>query len=177
MASLRRAETHELQPDERQGLRRLLDIAFEGDFAETDWTNSLGGTHIVVEQDGLFLSHASVVGRTLRLGNRAMRTGYVEAVATRPDHQRRGHAKQVLQEVAVVIGERYELGGLSTGVPLLYERLGWERWKGPTFASTPAGIVRTAEEDEGIMILCTPGAGRLDLDEPITCDWREGDVW
>ncbi len=177
MAGMRRAESHELRADELHQLRRLLDEAFAGEFSDTDWANSLGGTHVVVGTDGLVLSHASVVPRTLRIGERDVSTGYVEAVATRPDHQRRGHATRALQEVVRVIGERYEMGGLSTDVPLLYERLGWERWEGPTFASTLQGSVRTADEDGGIMILRTPSTGPIHLSEPITCDWREGDVW
>jgi hypothetical protein len=36
---------------------------------------------------------------------------------------------------------------------------------------------RTQDEDGGVMILETPGTGPLDLAAPISCDWREGDVW
>jgi aminoglycoside 2'-N-acetyltransferase I len=181
MASLRRALTHELKADELRDLRRLLDEAFAGDadgaFADTDWGSSLGGTHVLLEEGDLVLSHASVVPRRLRIGNRDVSTGYVEAVATRPAHQGRGHATRVLGEVTRVITEQYEMGALSTGVPTLYESAGWELWHGPTFASTPDGTVRTAEDDGGIMVLRTPATGPLDLTEAITCDWREGDVW
>ena len=181
MARLRRAQTDELAAAQLQELRHLLDEAFagdeEGDFADTDWANSLGGTHVLLEEGGLVLSHASVVPRRLRIGDRDVSTGYVEAVATRPDHQRRGHASRVLEEVTRVIIEEHDIGALSTGVPALYERQGWELWAGPTFASTPSGIVRTADDDGGIMVLRTPVTGPLDLTDPITCDWREGDVW
>lgn len=181
MARLRRAQTHELEAARLLELRRLLDEAFAGDedggFAETDWANSLGGTHVILEAGDLVLAHASVVPRRLRIGDREVSAGYVEAVATRPEHQHRGHATRVLEEVTRVITEEYDIGALSTGVPALYERQGWELWPGPTFASTPSGTVRTADDDGGIMVLRTPAAGPVELTDPITCDWREGDVW
>ena len=177
MTTLRRLASDELSDDERCQLRSLLDEAFAGTFSQHDWTNALGGTHVIVTEDGRVLSHASVVPRTLRVGSRALSTGYVEAVATRPDYRRRGHASRVLAEVGRVIGEQYRLGALSTGVPAIYERLGWERWAGPTFARTPTGVLRTADEDGGILVLRTATVGELDLRAPIVCDWREGDVW
>ena len=177
MATPRRALSIDLQPQELRALRRLLEEAFAGDFGEADWSSSLGGTHVLVEESGLLVSHASVVPRRLRVGDRELRTGYVEAVATRPDRQRSGHASLVLAEVGAVIGEGFEIGALSTGRPSLYARLGWEMWRGPTFVEAPAGAARTPDEDGGIMVLRTPATGPLDLDAPITCDWRPGDVW
>jgi aminoglycoside 2'-N-acetyltransferase I len=181
VADLRRAQSHDLDADELRELRRLLDDAFaadpDGAFADTDWDNSLGGTHVLLEVGDLVLAHASVVPRRLRIGERDVSAGYVEAVATRPEHQRQGHATRVLEEVARVIAERYEIGALSTGVPTMYERVGWELWRGPTSVATPDGILRTADDDGGIMVLRTSATWPLDLGEPITCDWRPGDVW
>lgn len=174
---LRRSASSELSRSELIGLHHLLDNAFAGDFSEQDWVSSLGGTHVLLHRDDELLAHASVVPRTMLVGDRPIRTGYVEAVATRLDRRRRGLATLVMAEVARVVGERYELGALSTGTPSLYERLGWERWLGPTFASTPAGVVRTADDDGGVLVLLTTAAGMLDRREPITCDWRKGDVW
>ena len=34
-----------------------------------------------------------------------------------------------------------------------YERLGWVRWRGPTYVQMPDGVVkRTAEDDGGLMV-------------------------
>ena len=46
--------------------------------------SALGGTHVLLEVGGAIVSHASVVERILESGEHPMRTGYVEAVATRP---------------------------------------------------------------------------------------------
>jgi aminoglycoside 2'-N-acetyltransferase I len=71
----------------------------------------------------------------------------------------------------------YELGALGTGSPAFYERLGWLRWRGPTFVHTDRGLERTPEEDGGVLVLPTPTSPAIDLDAPISCDWRPGDVW
>ncbi len=66
-------------------IRSLMDAAFDGDFGEDDWTHALGGTHFLIEDDdGALLAHASVVARTIRIGDLVLRSGYLEAVATRP---------------------------------------------------------------------------------------------
>jgi aminoglycoside 2'-N-acetyltransferase I len=62
-------------------------------------------------------------------------------------------------------------------VPGFYERLGWERWLGPTSVRTATGTERTPDDDGGIMILRTPASPGLDLTANIACDWRDGDVW
>jgi len=41
----------------------------------------------------------------------------------------------------------------------------------------PLRIVRTPDEDGGILILRTLRTPSLDLDDSIVCDWRSGDVW
>ena len=106
-----------------------------------------------------------------------MRTAYVEAVATHPQHRRRGYATEVMRAVGSFIDERYELGALDTGLTAFYGSLGWEPWRGQTFVRTGGGTVGTPEEDGLVMIRRTPTTPYLDLDAPISCDWRPGDVW
>jgi aminoglycoside 2'-N-acetyltransferase I len=83
----------------------------------------------------------------------------------------------VLRAAASVIAEGYELGALSATVPDLYARLGWERWRGPTYVGVPGGRLRTAEDDDGVMVLRTAHTPDLDVTADLTCDWRRGDVW
>ena len=52
---------------------------------------------------------------------------------------------------------------------------GWQRWRGETWALTPNGRVRTAQEDDSIF--APKAAVALDLSEALTCDWRESDLW
>jgi aminoglycoside 2'-N-acetyltransferase I len=179
MNQVRRATTGELDAGELAALRRMVFGAFGGRFDEHDWDHTLGGVHVLVTEDGEPVAHGAVVPRTLVTGGRALRTGYVEGVATRADRQGRGLATAVMTEVGRIIGEGYELGALGdgSGIPGFYQRLGWETWQGPTFVAGPRGRERTAEEDGSILVLRTPATGELDPAGPIVCDWRAGDVW
>ena len=181
VARLRRLPTDALDPDEIAGIRALLDAAFRDDederFTEADWEHSIGGLHVVLDLDGVIVSHASVVERELRVAGHALRTGYVEAVATAPDYQGRGHGTRVMRAIGAVIEAGYELGALGTGEHGFYERLGWRIWQGPTSVRTAAGERRTPDEDGGIMVLFTPTTPAIELDAPISCEWRPGDVW
>ena len=178
--ALRRAATAALSQDELRALRGLLDPAFgAGRFTEEDWHHTLGGVHVLAVEDGELVAHAAVVDRTLRAGGRPLRTGYVEGVATRSDRRRRGLARLVMREAGATIRRRHELGALSdgSGIPGFYERLGWEHWRGPTFVEAAPEPVRTADDDDGVMVLRTPATGALDLTAPLVCDWRPGDPW
>jgi hypothetical protein len=67
-------------------------------------------------------------------------------------------------------------GALSADVPALC-RLGWESWRGPTYVNAAAGRLRTADEDDGVVVLRTDRTGEIDLTIDLTCDWRSGHVW
>jgi aminoglycoside 2'-N-acetyltransferase I len=180
-ARLRQVETDELTPDERSAIRVLLETAFaadaDGPFAGSDWEHALGGCHVIAERDGRIVAHASVVERDIRVSDRPLRTGYVEAVATAPWEQGRGLGTQVMEAVGAHLVERFELGVLATGAHGFYERLGWRTWAGPSFVRLPGGLQPTPDEDGFIMVLRTPSTPELDATAPISCDWRSGDVW
>ena len=179
---LSRLSTQALSHDRIDAIRAILDAAFGDDederFTDDDWEHALGGLHVVLDLDGVIVSHASVVERVLEVGGRALRTGYVEAVATAPAAQGRGYGTLVMREIAAEIHAQFELGALGTGSHGFYERLGWRRWNGPSSVRVPAGERRTPDDDGYIMVLRTP-ATPPDLDDraPISCDWRPGDVW
>jgi aminoglycoside 2'-N-acetyltransferase I len=179
-ARVRRLTTPDLSGAEIAALIRLFAEAWgakDGTFDEADWEHAKGGVHVLVEDGGEIVSHGAVVRRTLEIDGTVVLTGYVEAVATWPQHQHRGYGTLVMRDIREIIAADYELGALSTGVPEFYERLGWERWRGPTGVRTPRGVEETPDDDGGIMILRTPTSPRLDVNAPIVCDWREGDVW
>lgn len=176
--AVREVRSAELTPAELAELRSLFDAAWPGGgFDEHDLDHALGGWHWLIELDGRIASHAAVVPRLLVAGERPLRTGYVEAVATLPAVERRGLGSAVVAAAGDHILARYALGALSTGRHGFYQRLGWRRWRGPTFVHTPDGPVRTTEDDGSIMVLPTPASPPLDVAAPLTCEWRAGDVW
>ena len=140
---LRRLRTDDLTPAEVVEIRRLLDAAFGDDeeerFTEADWDHSVGGVHFVLDDEGQIVSHASVVERELHLAGQPFRTGYVEAVATRPDRQGEGFGTTVMRDATAYVRETFELGALGTGEQGFYERLGWTIWAGPSSVRTDDG--------------------------------------
>ncbi len=177
---LRRVATDELSTEDVAVLRALFRAAWPDDpeaFTDDDWEHAVGGVHFVLEEDAEIVAHAAVVERELHTSGHRLATGYVEAVATRPQHQRRGRGSAVMRAVGDHIDGTFELGALGTGVHAFYERLGWIVWKGQTFVRTDSGLVRTPEEDGQVLVRLTPASPQLDLSAPISCEWRPGDVW
>lgn len=178
---LRRLSTAELSRSEIDALRALMDVAFGADeekhFTDDDWQHALGGVHFVLELDGEIVAHAAVVEREIHVGGRALRTGYVEAVATDPDRQGAGLGSVVMTDVSGYIRDRFDLGALGTGRRTFYGRLGWLVWAGPSAVRTADGDQPTPDEDGSILVLSTPRTPQLDASSPISCDWRPGDVW
>lgn len=179
---VRQLTTDRLTPAEVEAIRALLWAAFATEdederFTEDDWQHSIGGMHFVLEDGGKVVAHASVVERALEVDGVPVRTGYVEAVATAPERQRSGLGTAVMRDVGAYLDEAFELGALGTGSQAFYERLGWRIWRGPAFVRGAYGLQRTPDEDGGIMVLITSGSPPLDLDAPLSCEWRPGDVW
>ena len=171
------AHTADVDPATLGAARSMLEAVFEGEFEDSDWEHSLGGMHALAWDGDELVGHASVIQRRLLHGGRALRAGYVEGVGVHPDHQRRGHGGAMMDALEHIIRAAYDLGalGATDDGARLYEARGWQRWRGPTSAITPSGVIRTEEEDGFIWVL--PGAAELDLTGELACDWRDGDVW
>jgi aminoglycoside 2'-N-acetyltransferase I len=178
-AHVRRLTSGDLRPHELASLHALFDAAWaeEEGFTDEDWDHAFGGLHFVVDEGGVIVSHASVIQRRLHTGGHDLTTGYVEAVATLPTHQRRGYGTAVMRAVGEYIDEAFQLGALDTGRQAFYQHLGWVVWKGPTAVRTDGGLVRTPEDDGNVLVRLTPISPELDLSAPISCEWRSGDVW
>jgi aminoglycoside 2'-N-acetyltransferase I len=188
---VRVAHTARLEPGLLASARSLLDDAFagheDGDFDDDDWEHSLGGTHALVTRGGdspELLAHGSLVQRRLvhwptdGSGPRVLRCGYVEAVAVRADVRRMRLGWAVMQALEALL-PAYHLGALGAGpgVAPFYAGRGWLPWRGRTYGLAPHGLVRTADDDDALMVLPVPGVPEPDLDGDLACDWREGDVW
>jgi aminoglycoside 2'-N-acetyltransferase I len=167
----------ELGTDELEAMRAMFASAWDGGFTQEDWEHTFGGVHVLRFVDGHLVSHGAVAERTLWLGDTPMRVGYLEAVATWPREQGRGHGSAVVEALDRIVVEDYDLGALSTGRRVFYERLGWRTWRGPLSVRTSRGDVATPEERNAIMVLPTPRVPEPDLDGALVCDWRTGDVW
>ncbi|MEU9251191.1 GNAT family N-acetyltransferase [Streptomyces sp. NPDC048270] len=174
----RTAHTSDLTGQELTEVRELLDAAFGGDFGADDFEHALGGMHVLLREDGQLVAHGSVVQRRVLYGGRALRAGYVEAVAVGAGHRRCGLGGRVMAELERIIARAYVLGALSASEDGagLYEGRGWQVWGGRIGVLGPAGPERLPEEEGSTYLWVPPGgalpdpAGRLDF------DWRDGDV-
>lgn len=176
--NLRIVGSDDLAARERTVLWAIFDAAWADEgFDDTDWDHAFGGAHVLVEDGGEIVAHASVVPRVLHAGGRPLRTGYVEAVATRPDRERRGFGTAAMRAASDLVRDGYELGALGTGSVGFYTRFGWEVWRGPLAVRRRDHDERTPEEEGSVLVLRTPATGTLDPEAPLTCDERTGDVW
>lgn len=148
---------------------RAYDEPFDAHLAPFD-----DATHVLASLDGELVSHALWVPRTLTYRGAPLRSAYVEAVATEPRHQGRGHATRVLRALADAI-TGFDLGALAPSDAAFYARLGWESWRGPLAVETPAGPEPTP--GEAVMILRLARTPPLDLDAPLIAPWRPGEIW
>ena len=177
MTDLRVGHTADVDPGTLAKARTLLDVVFGDEMTDHDWDHALGGIHALVWDGEDLVGHASVVQRRLLHGGRALRTGYVEGVAVHPTRRGEGHGATLMDALERVLHRAYELGALGAANEAagFYAARGWQRWRGPTSALTPEGVVRTPEEDGSIYVL--PVSAPLDLEAKLTCDWRDGEVW
>jgi aminoglycoside 2'-N-acetyltransferase I len=174
----RLVRTEALTTTDITAIRRVMDAAFDSDFTEDDWLHALGGWHALIDDGDLIVAHGAVVPRTLYVSGQPVRAGYVEAVAVLPSRQRTGLGTAVMQALTDLTRHEFDLGALSTGEWSFYQRLGWERWQGATWVHTRDGrLMRTADEDEGIMVLRCAASHDLDLTADIVCEERPGDSW
>ncbi|MGW7437986.1 GNAT family N-acetyltransferase [Streptomyces sp. NPDC054849] len=175
----RTVHTSELSDGETGEIRTLLDEAFEGDFADEDFEHALGGMHVLVrDAGGVLVAHGSVVQRRVVHGGRALRTGYVEAVAVRTGLRRRGLGARVMAELERIVGRAYVLGALSASQEGagLYIARGWSVWPGAVGALSPDGPLRLPEEEGSTYVWAPSGGIRLDPAGRLDFDWRDGDV-
>ena len=177
MPEIRSFLTHEASDDVLGQIRLLLVDAFEGDVSDEDWEHTLGGMHVVGFERGALVAHAAVVPRTLQVGDRPFRAGYVEGVGVAPSRQGRGFGSLAMARLSEEVHGRFELGALSTDRHSFYERRGWERWLGPTFVRSGPETIRTEDEDDGVMVLRFGPSRDVDLTASLTCEPRPGDDW
>lgn len=158
--------------------KEILDVcsrAYEEDFSP--YLALLGdATHLLAYLDAELVSHVAWIPRELRLqGKRPLHTAYVEAVATVPEHQRKGYGSAVLTAIPPLVGE-FDIAALSPSEAPYYAKLGWILWKGPLAYLHDAQEIATPDEE--VMVYRLPKTPQeLDINAKLVTDWRPGEVW
>ncbi|MFY0408489.1 GNAT family N-acetyltransferase [Solicola sp. PLA-1-18] len=168
------AHTAHLEPRVLEAAHALLHDVFD-DLEPTDWQHCLGGLHALAWDGDLLVGHSALVQRRLVHGDRVLRCGYVEGVAVRTTHRRRGVGGLVMEPLERAADLAYDVGALASSDEGLafYAARGWHRWEGRTAALTPDGV-RPTPDDDGCIFLRPALPASPDL---LVCDWREGDRW
>ena len=162
--------------------RALMHAAFRNEpederFTDDDWQHGLGGIHLLVRDGGDVIAHASIVPRTIHVGGTHFATGYVEAVAVRPDRQGQGLGSLLMRDVDAEIRRSYEFGVLGTGRRAFYTRLGWQVWLGPTNVVRDGVWERSPDDDGYVLVLRFGPSADIAITHPIACEERPGDDW
>ena len=159
----------------RKEIVSLCNRAYEKDM-EAIVETFVDATHVLGYYRDIFVCHALWVTRYLQVGtDPILRTAYVEAVATEAQYRNRGLASAIMKHLTGEIQE-YELAALSPFRVDYYERLGWERWRGPLFIRTKDNLLPSVDEEE-VMIFRLPKTPVLDLNASLSAEWREGELW
>lgn len=171
-------ESDQVDATARAALRGLWERAFGDRFTETDADHAFGGVHVLVRDGDHLVGHASAIPRSIRFGDQPWRTvGYVEAVATDPEHQGAGLGTLAMERLHDEIASRWGVALLSTGRATgFYGELGWKRWLGLSYTETPTGVVLDGEHG-GLMVFASDPLVLPDLTLAVTCQDREGDAW
>jgi aminoglycoside 2'-N-acetyltransferase I len=166
----------DMTADERQAVVRLCDEAYNEDFSDM-YENLPGSVHVLGSLGDELVAHACWVTRWLESGD-MLCTAYVEAVAVLPAYQGRGYGKQVMKAIASEIAKHpeFQLAALSPSDPAYYVPLGWELWRGPLSIRTDDGLIPTPDDEE-VMIFRLPNTPDLDLNAPLSAEWRVGELW
>jgi len=168
----------EIDPGLRAAALDLCRATFGERFSDDDADHTCGGVRLLVYEAGLLVGHAAVVPRRIEVGDLVLRAGYVEGVAVLPEHQGRRVGTRLMRGVSAAIErDTFEIGVLSTGRHAFYERVGWQRWRGPSYVRYADGLRRTPDEDDGLLVLIPRASAAVDLTASITCEARPGDDW
>lgn len=190
-----------IDPPLQAAVYNLCARAYPGENLDPLWAAYAADFHAVGWTADLPVSYAMVVTRWLQAGEGPLlRTAYVELAATLPEFQGRGYATALMQRLAAAIAAAdYDLAALCPADTQLYARLGWEYWRGPLFIRRPPegwperersadGNTDTAADtsaaellptpEERVMIRHLPHTPPLDLDLPLSAEWRPGgELW
>jgi aminoglycoside 2'-N-acetyltransferase I len=173
---IRIRHTRQLDAIARATIVELCTAAHQADFSHLFYYLPADGLHFIAYLDEQIVSHAVVTTRWVQPEWRPMlRTAYVATVATLPAYQRRGHGRAVMRELVANISA-YDIACLKTDRTDFFERLGWERWRGPRAGRSGHELIPTPDQ-QNIMILRLAKTPPLDLDRLLTIEAQAGRIW
>ena len=173
---IRIRHTRQLDAIARATIVELCTAAHQADFSRLFYYLPADGLHFIAYFDEQIVSHAVVTTRWVQPERwPTLRTAYVDTVATLPAYQRRGYGSAVMRELTANISA-YSIACLKTDRMDFFERLGWQRWRGPRAGRTGNELIPTPDQ-QNIMILRVAKTPPLDLDRLLTIETQAGRTW
>jgi aminoglycoside 2'-N-acetyltransferase I len=172
----RTVSDQQLDDTQHHAIRALLNVAFDHEFSDEDNDHAAGGVRVIAMDGAQIVGHAALVARSITIAGTLHTVGYVEGVAVLPSYQGQGIGAQIIRQITDMAQRDFVVNMLSTGETDFYAKFGWQRFVGQSFVDDHGTIVRTADEDEGLMLL-TSLHHLNQLGVAWVCDWRTGDVW
>ena len=96
------------------------------------------------------------------IGARYMPTNYIKNYAS--------YKKKIAEEI-----EDFDVGTLSTSSFNFYSRLDWRLWRGSLSVRKNDELVPTP--DDSVMVLFLPKTPEIDINNPLSIEWRDGELW
>ena len=172
--NIEQCATADLSPSTMAALQALCEAAYHEPM--TSFLADIGpGEHLLGWLGETLVSHLMWVTRWLQpAGLPALRTAYVELVATDPTAQRLGYATRLLEAFPPRVQD-FDLAALSPATEGLYTRLGWRLWRGPLAVREGDTVLPTPEDR--VMVLELPRTPELDSTSLVSVEWRPGELW
>jgi aminoglycoside 2'-N-acetyltransferase I len=175
--TVRVRHTEQLGEEELGELKAMLTSVFgEERYTEEAWEHCLGGVHYLLRYGDQLVAHGALVPRDLRQGGKVLHGVYGESMATLKDWRRRGFGSVIVAMATAEIRRNYDIGVFAASKYEFYQRLGWQKWRGPTFVETEHGIEAKGPE-RGAVMFRLPDNSDVDPDADLTTLSRSGDDW
>ena len=134
------------------------------------------GMHVMGRIDDKLVAHLVITDRWLKIeGGAQLKTAYIDAVATLPEHRRQGYAGELIKRAVALCAQRYDVIGLATDKPELYARYGFAKWKGRQFIEKECAVgTELSPEQNNLMLRVSNMALISDWSKTMTANWRPG---
>ncbi len=173
---IRLRSTRQLDATVRATIVELCTAAYQEDFSHLFVYLPADGLHFIAYFDEQIVSHAVVTTRWVQPERwPILRTAYLDTVATLPAYQRRGYGRAVMLELTANLST-YDIACLKTERTDFFERLGWQRWRGPRAGRSGNELIPTPDR-QNILILRLATTPPLDLDRLLTIETQAGRIW
>lgn len=149
------------EPSETElvAIKLMLEQAFEGDFADSDWEHTFSGIRFIGSLEDEVICHGALIPRQIWLDGVPKTVGYLEGLAVLPSQQGKGFGSELMFSITEYAIANYEFSMLSSGLKQFYRKFGWQDFLGHSYVKVAGESIPTYEEDSELMFLIGMNSG------------------